>query len=248
LQFVILKGTPQAGATMTPVVFIPGHLCTSAIYAPQIGSLGDRSVMVADTTQDDSIAGMADRLLAAAPDRFVLAGLSMGGMIAMEVMARAPERVAGAMLMDTDPNAARDKENAYREGVVARVRTEGLMSFVDQFTPRLYGHSQEATDRLLPPAREMMGAMPVEVFHRQSTALMTRRDMLPLIERFENPVTVLVGEKDVICPPVLHKVLADALPIAVLVEVPGAGHIPTLESAAVVTQALHDLLARVDAG
>ncbi|MBB5515924.1 pimeloyl-ACP methyl ester carboxylesterase [Rubricella aquisinus] len=233
---------------MTPVIFIPGHLCTAEIYAPQIASLGGRPYLVADTTQDDTLGAMAERLLAQAPERFVLAGLSMGGMIAMEVMTRAPERVAGALLMDTDPYAARDKENTYRESVIARVRAEGLMSFVDQFTPRLYGHSPDAMAQLLPAARAMMGAMPVDVFYRQSAALMSRRDMLPLIAGFAGPVTVLVGEKDVICPPVVHQAMAEALPDAAYVEVPGAGHIPTLETAATVTHALHDLLARCDAG
>lgn len=232
---------------MTPVVFIPGHLCTHDIYAPQIASLGARAHLVADTMQDDTLGAMADRVLANAPDRFVMAGLSMGGMIAMEVMARAPGRVAGALLMDTDPNAARPKENEYRTKMMERVRAEGLHVFVDQFTPRLYGHSAEVSAMHLEDARAMMGAMPLDVFYRQSNALMTRRDMLPLMANVSCPVTVIVGSEDVICPPVVHRSLADSLPNSTYVEIPRCGHIASLEAPEDVNAALAALLTQADA-
>ena len=92
-----------------PVAWIPGHLCDAWLYVPQLMAFsGARPTVFADTHQDDSLGAMAERLLGEAPGRFVLAGLSMGGMVAMEVRARAPERVAGAVLMDTDPSRARE--------------------------------------------------------------------------------------------------------------------------------------------
>ena len=98
-----------------PIIWIPGHLCGAWLYAPQFAVFGGgRETIMADTHSDDSLGDMAERLLAGAPERFVLAGLSMGGMVAMEVLARAPERVAGAVLLDTDPTRARDR------GCVAR--------------------------------------------------------------------------------------------------------------------------------
>ena len=88
---------------MRPIIWIPGHLCGPWLYAPQLAVFGgEREAIMADTISDDSLGAMAERLLAGAPERFVLAGLSMGGMVAMEVLARAPERVAGAVLMDTE--------------------------------------------------------------------------------------------------------------------------------------------------
>ena len=81
---------------MLPIIWVPGHLCGAWLYAPQLAVFGgERQMIVADTNSDDNLGDMAERLLAAAPERFVLAGLSMGGIVAMEVLARAPERVAG---------------------------------------------------------------------------------------------------------------------------------------------------------
>ncbi len=104
-----------------PVIWIPGHLCGPWLYAPQLAVFGGEcETILADTLSDDSLGAMAGRLLADAPERFVLAGLSMGAMVAMEVMARAPERVAGAVLMDTDPSRARAKEMQWRSGLLRR--------------------------------------------------------------------------------------------------------------------------------
>ena len=97
---------------MATVVLVPGHLCDASLYAPQRAALAGHEVVLADTRSDDTIGAMADRLLESAPERFVVAGLSMGGMVAMEVMARAPGRLLGACLMDTDPTAARPRESA----------------------------------------------------------------------------------------------------------------------------------------
>ena len=91
---------------MLPIIWIPGHLCGPWLYAPQLAEFGgERQSIMANTLSDDSLGAMAERLLAGAPERFVVAGLSMGGMVAMEVIARAPERVAGAVIMDTESRA-----------------------------------------------------------------------------------------------------------------------------------------------
>jgi pimeloyl-ACP methyl ester carboxylesterase len=97
---------------MLPIIWIPGHLCGPWLYAPQLADFGgERETIMADTAHDDSLGVMAERQLAGAPERFVVAGLSMGGMVAMEVIARAPERVAGAVIMDADPSRARYRLN-----------------------------------------------------------------------------------------------------------------------------------------
>ena len=96
---------------MLPVIWIPAQLGGPWLYAPQLAVFaGEREAILADTLNDDDLGAMAERLLAQAPSRFVLAGLSMGAMVAMEVLAQAPQRVAGAALIDTDPTRAREKE------------------------------------------------------------------------------------------------------------------------------------------
>ncbi len=98
------------------LVLIPGLACTSRLYEAQIAALsGERTVLVADHTRDDSIQAMAARLLREAPERFSLAGLSMGGYVALDVMRQAPGRVARLALLDTSarpdtPEASQDRE------------------------------------------------------------------------------------------------------------------------------------------
>jgi pimeloyl-ACP methyl ester carboxylesterase len=226
---------------MVAVVLVPGHLCDASLYAPQSAALAGRDVMLADTAADDTIGGMADRLLARAPERFVIAGLSMGGMVAMEVMARAPDRVLGACLMDTDPSPAREREVAWRHGLLG----ESFETYVGTFVGRFYAHDAEVAARLGPETRARMLATPEPVARAQARAIDRRRDMLPLIAGFPAPVEIVVGAEDRVCPPKLHAPISAALPGARLTEIPGCGHIATLERPQAVNERLTALLARV---
>lgn len=229
------------GPGMVTVVLVPGHLCDASLYAPQFAALAEHDVRLADTGADDTIGGMADRLLAHAPRRFVVAGLSMGGMVAMEVMARAPDRVLGACLMDTDPTPAREREVAWRHGLL----DEGFESYVETFVGRFYAHDAEIAARLGPETTARMLSTPEPVARAQARALDGRRDMAPLIAGYARPVEIVVGAEDRVCPPKVHAPLAAALRDARLTEIPGCGHIATLERPAEVNGHFAALLARI---
>ncbi|MEL6680120.1 MAG: alpha/beta fold hydrolase [Pseudomonadota bacterium] len=227
---------------MMPLVLVPGHLCDARVYAPQIAALsGTADVIIAETGRDNSIALMAERVLQDAPEQFVIAGLSMGGMVAMEVMLRAPERVLGAALWSTDPHAASDKERAWRAAMKAGVAQHGLAHFVDRFAAAFYRHDDDVSGRLLAPSRTMMLDTPVDVYERQAEALDGRREMIAALEGWAGPVEIVVGAEDRICPPEPHRTLARALPGGSLSVVPGCGHISTLEAPGVVTASLRRL-------
>lgn len=223
------------------VVLVPGHLCDASLYAPQAEALAGHAVSIADTGEDDTIGGMADRLLARAPGQFAIIGLSMGGMVAMEVMARAPKRVLGACLMDTDPTPAREREVAWRRGLL----DEGFETYVETFVGRFYAHDAEVAARLGPETRARMLAVPEPVARAQARALDSRREMAPLVAGFAGPVEIVVGAEDRVCPAKLHAPLAAALPGARLTEIPGCGHIATLERPAEVNDRIAALLARI---
>ena len=217
------------------MILVPGHMCGEWLYAPQMAALPDTGL--ADVTQDDSIEAMAMRLLADAPARFHIAGLSMGAMVAMEVMAKAPERVASACLMATDPGPARAQEVEWRAGLWQ----EGFETYLDTFTGRFFGHDPETEARLRPMTRAGMGATPEDVARTQARALDTRRDMVPLLAGCDIPTEILAGAEDKVCPPKIHMKLADALASATLTVVPDCGHILTLEKPAPAILALDRL-------
>ena len=226
---------------MTPLILVPGHLCGPWLYELQMPALTG-TVTLADVTLDDTIGAMAERLLATAPKRFAIAGLSMGGMVAMEVMARAPDRVVGACLMDTDPMPAREKEIAWRNELLS----QGLEIYIATFVSRFYAHDQWVADRLGAQTLNLMSQTPEPVARAQARALDTRREMIPLIEGYDGPVEILVGADDRVCPPMLHAPLVSALPKAVMVKIDPCGHIATLEQPAAVTERMVEWLERCE--
>ena len=231
---------------MLPIIWVPGHLCGAWLYAPQLAVFGgERQMIVADTNIDDNLGDMAERLLAGAPERFVLAGLSMGGIVAMEVLARAPERVAGAVLMDTDPSRVRDKETLWRDDLLRKAERDGLEGYVGKFVHRFYMHDISVAERLGSLTGQMMAQTPVGVARAQARALDTRREMVPLIAGFAGPIEVVVGAEDKVCPPMLHHPIAAALAGAVYTEIPACGHLATIEAPGPVNTRIEMLLERV---
>ncbi|WP_114943661.1 alpha/beta fold hydrolase [Microvirga calopogonii] len=221
------------------LVLIPGLACTVRLFQPQIAALSsDRTIVVADQVQDDSIAAMASRLLRDVPGTFSLAGLSMGGYIAMEVMRQAPERVERLALLDTSarpdtPEATRD-----RERLIALAEAGRLDEIDSALWPRLV-HPDHRGDRALHDIMlGMMRETGAEAYIRQQRAIMARADSRPSLPGIEIPTLILVGEGDSITPPEIAREMADMIEWASLVVVPEAGHMSTLEQPDRVTHAM----------
>mgnify|MGYP001270434227 CR=1 FL=1 len=237
--------TPSAGPQSTrpaesvPTVLIPGLLCTPRLYAAQLPALWRfGQVAVADHTRDDSVAGITRRLLAAAPPRFALVGLSMGGYTAFEVMRVAPDRVVRLALLDTAARADTPEQSERRRGLMACAR-EGR--FAEVFEPLFQswvhrGHRADASLREI--VKGMADDTGPEAFVRQQMAIMTRPDSRPGLAAIRCPALVLVGDGDESTPPDRAAEIADAIPGARLVTVPDAGHLTTLEQPERVTRAL----------
>ena len=221
------------------LVLIPGLACTSRLYEPQIAALSPgRSIIVADHTRDDSIRGIAARLLQDAPERFSLAGLSMGGYIALEVMRQAPERVERLALLDTSarpdsPEASRD-----RERLIALAGAGRFEDIHSKLWPRLVHPAHQADEALQDLVIGMMQETGADAYIRQQRAIMTRADSRPLLPGIEIPTLVLVGEGDAITPPDIAREMAEMVEWASLVVIPESGHLSTIEQPKRVTQAL----------
>ncbi|MGB3408413.1 MAG: alpha/beta fold hydrolase [Jannaschia sp.] len=231
---------------MTPLVLLPGMMCDARLFAPQLVSLPGHAVMIAPITGADTCAALAAEVLRVAPARFALAGLSMGGIVAMEVMAQAPERVAGLCLMDTNPKAEHPAVAAGREPQIERVLSGGLRAVMrDEMLP---AYLAEGPDRgpILETCMAMAETLGPEVFVRQSRALQTRADRREVLRGVRVPTLVLCGAEDRLCPVHRHEGMHDLVPGSELRVIAGAGHLPTLERPEAVTAALHAWLARVD--
>jgi pimeloyl-ACP methyl ester carboxylesterase len=225
------------------IVLIPGLLASARMYAAQIPHLWRAGpVMIADHTRDESMNAMARRILAAAPARFALAGLSMGGYIAFEILRQAPERIAKLALLDTSARADAPEQTAMRRAQMTLAAQGRLAEVVEQQFPRLV-HRARRGDAAL---REVFNLMAEEVgaaaFIRQQTAILGRSDSRPTLASLRGPALVLVGEDDELTPPERAAEIAAGIPGAHLVTVPQCGHISTLEQPAEVTQALLEWL------
>lgn len=226
-----------------PIVFLPGMMCDARLFAPQITALSrDHVIISAPITQGERIEEIASALLDQLPRRFALAGHAMGGMVAMEILRRAPERIARIALMDTSPLAETPQGAAAMEPLVIRARTGRLDEALREIL---------RPDHLAPgPARagamasymDMARDLGPDVFIRQLRALQRRRDQQPALRRCKVPALVLCGELDTLTPPKRHSFMAELIPYARFELIGGAGHLPTLEAPDLVLDALRDWL------
>jgi pimeloyl-ACP methyl ester carboxylesterase len=222
-----------------PVVLIPGLTCSARLYAEQIPALWQFGpVMVADHTRDDSMMTIARRILAAAPPRFALAGLSMGGYIAFEIMRQAPARVVKLALLDTGARGDTPEQTERRKVVIA-VAKSGRYAEVPDIAFPVYVHRNRHGDVALKRlVRTMAEETGPDAFLRQQQAIVGRPDSRPGLAAIRCPTLVLVGEGDEATPPELAREIAAGISGSRLVLIPDSGHLSTLEQPQAVTQAL----------
>ncbi|MGJ3262602.1 MAG: alpha/beta fold hydrolase [Salinarimonas sp.] len=216
---------------MERFVLIPGLLCTAALFAPQAPLLARRGdTHVADTTRDDSIAAMAERLLAEAPPGpLSLVGLSMGGYVALEVARREPGRVRRLALLDTSARPDTPEASETRRRLVALADDGRFAEVADLLWQRLVAPDRLGDAALRGIVADMADAVGPVVFARQQRAIMTRADQRPLLPMLEMPTLIAVGESDAITPPEVAVEMAEAIEWATLSRIPACGHLSTLE-------------------
>lgn len=229
-------------------MLLPGTLCDAELWVPQARDLMDVAIpIVGDVTRDDSIVEMARRVLEAAPRQFALAGLSMGGIVAFEVMRRASVRVFGLALLNTNPAAADERQIAAWREEIAMVEHGHFECLIEErWVPAL---CQVSGGRHFPEdaIRRMAQRVGPESYRRQLQAQIGRPDSWPSLSAIACPTLVLGGRQDTMCPPGLQERIAAAIPNAGLTIVEGCGHLSTLEQPEAVTARLHDWLEEVQA-
>ena len=213
-----------------PLVLLPGMMCDGRLFAPQIAAFShERAVMVAALTGADTMSALASSILAIAPPRFALAGLSMGGIVAMDMIRQAPERISRLALLDTNAKADPPQNAAIREAQVESALNGGLRAVMrDEMKPNYLANGPER-DRILGLCMEMAEDLGPQIFADQSNAIKRRPDQQETLRKVRVPTLVLCGEDDRLCPLERHELMHDLILGSHLAVIPGAGHLPTLE-------------------
>ena len=222
-----------------PLVFLPGLMCDARVFWPQIAELSaTTAVTVAPITQGERIDEIASGLLDILPMKFALAGLGLGGMVALEIVRRAPNRVTRLALMDTSPLAGTPQASAMRELLIVKAksgRLEDVMRSEIPLTALAQGPNRAAVMEILLDMADTLG---VEVYLKQARALQRVRDQQAVLRKLRCPTLVMCGEADTINTVKRHSFMAELIPTGFLRVIEGAGHVPTLEQPQAVTDAL----------
>lgn len=220
------------------LLLLPGLLCDARLWRDQSAALAPLATpVVADLTLDDRIEAMATRALAAVEGPFALAGLSMGGYVALEIMRQAPERVTRLALLDTGARADTDEQKRRRRGLLSLSRSGQFRGVTPRLLPSLI-HPSRLNGPLAAEVMEMAERVGKEAFLRQQEAIMHRIDSRPDLPRITVPTLVGVGAEDALTPPPLAAEMAALIPGARLRHFADAGHLPTMETPEAVNAAL----------
>lgn len=229
---------------------LPGLACDQGVWQRQIDALSD---VAACTCPDygplDSLTGMAEAALRAVPERFSVAGHSMGGRVALEIYRLAPDRVARIALLNTGylplaAGAAGEEERRKRAEFVALAHSQEMRAMLKQWLPPMIDSRRHGDAALVDSIIEMMSRKTPEIFAAQVSALLARPDASPVLEQIRCPALLITGREDGWSGPAQHSAMAAKIEGSQLVIVPDCGHMSPLERPAEVSAALREWLGR----
>jgi pimeloyl-ACP methyl ester carboxylesterase len=223
-----------------PLILIPGLLCDEDLWRDQLSALtpvADVSITM-EQTKHATVGGIVAAILATAPPRFALAGLSMGGMIALDLVRRAPDRVTRLALLDTTARANTEDELKIRAGRIALVQAGHVDIMYGLQLSRFMPMTRLGDLTLVDRALKMMRRVGAGTFIRQEKAVMGRIDSRPSLAVIDCQTLVLCGRQDAATPLALSEEIAAAIKGAQLQVIENCGHLSTMERPDEVNRAL----------
>jgi pimeloyl-ACP methyl ester carboxylesterase len=229
----------------TPILLVPGLLSSPRIFAPILPALWRVApVTVANHIRDDNIGAIARRILHEAPPRFALAGHSMGGYIAFEIMRQAPDRVSRLALMNTQARPDTEEATARRRSQMARAKAGEFRDVLNELFPIFVHPMRRDRADLLQLVHDMGQDVGVDAFIRQQNAIIARADSRPTLASITCPTLVLTADQDKTIPNLLSKEMADGIRGAKLVILSQCGHMVQAEQPEATANALLEWLQR----
>ncbi|MFK3707938.1 alpha/beta fold hydrolase [Klebsiella sp. NPDC088457] len=229
-----------------PLILLGGTLCDERLWQPMLEWLNVSDVQVFTLQTDDSAKAAAERLLAQLPPRFCLCGFSLGAIVALEMQAIAPERIAGLGLISVNPLADKPENATGRRQAVEHAKAVGFAAFITrQLWPRYVARRRQNEEPLRQQIIAMANGCGHDVFYRQTEIAIGRRDRRACLSRLAVPLLILSGEEDPICTAEHHQAALRAAPSARWQELPCVGHFVPLEAAQETANALHSWINEV---
>ncbi|SMP16171.1 alpha/beta fold hydrolase [Shimia sagamensis] len=224
---------------MIPLVLLPGMMCDARLFGPQINALSGRiPIMTAPLSGQNTIEKLAAEVLRHAPPKFALAGLSMGGIVAMEMIRQAQDRVVGVALLDTNPLAETETTKDRRALQIAATLAGDMRRVLREEMKPNYLADGPNHGAILDLCMAMATDLGPEVFVRQSKALRDRKDQTETLRHYNGETLILCGREDTLCPIERHRLMQNLITGSSMQIVEQAGHLPTLEQPKITTAAL----------
>ena len=224
---------------MSQLLFIPGLLCTKAIFEAQFDAFaGVADCHVADTTAMGSISQMAEKALEQMSGEFAVLGFSMGGYVALEIARLAPTRLTGLALVSTSAKPDTPEKQAARQSLIELSKIGKFKGVTPRLLPRFFSAQSLADESKTSVVLKMGAEIGQDNFMLQQQAIMGRRDQRPHLADFTKPSVVICGTKDILTPQEDSKEAASLLPNAELHLLEDIAHMSTIEAPKAVNQAL----------
>lgn len=224
-----------------PLVLIPPMLCDARVFYAQIARLSATiPITFAPISQGDRIEEMASNILSWLPHKFALAGMGMGGMVAMEVLRRAPERVTRVAFISTGAQADTPEISAQREPLIIAAKSGRYDDAIRaEMNPAWLAPGPYRAD-VISLVSDMAHALGPDAYVRQCRAMQRRKDQQNVLRKIKQPALVMCGAHDGQNALRRHEFMADLIPYARLEIIEQAGHLPSLENPDAVNAALRD--------
>ena len=222
-----------------PLVFIPGMMCDSRLFQPQINEFSKQyMVFAAPVSSSDTIENISFEILGYLPPKFTLIGLSMGGILAMEIIKKVPDRVMKIVLMDTNYKSETAEIKSRRLPQIKLVNKGLLEDVMCQQIKKNYLRTDKKNQEIFDLCLSMATDLGKEIFINQSNALATRKDYKSTLKNIKVPSLIICGEHDRICPIKVHIEMESLIENSTLEIIPDAAHLPTLEQPAYLNKIL----------